>query len=328
MRRFRLRYALLLAAVVLSACAMTWLFVSGLVPQAVAAGLLLAVCLLCLAALVGRLVRVMSTFVSALEADDTTVRFDFTGSGAELRRMGRAMNRIVELYRSNKAEIEQGKLYYDRILKVMTNEMRNSVTPVIALADELEKHPDRYSRAEAHEALGLIRSQSESIKRFLDAYFELTHIPEPAVGETDAADFFGRIRSTIQYEARSRGLADDVCRFTVAKDMRLNIDTGLMAQAMVNLLRNALDAVAGTASPRIDVTVSQTHGHPYITVKDNGCGIAPGAAENLFMPFFTTKPGGCGVGLCLSRQIVRRHGGDIRLIATASPGALFAVTLL
>ena len=103
MRRFRLRYALLLAAVVLSACAMTWLFVSGLVPQAVAAGLLLAVCLLCLAALVGRLVRVMSTFVSALEADDTTVRFDFTGSGAELRRMGRAMNRIVELYRSNKA---------------------------------------------------------------------------------------------------------------------------------------------------------------------------------------------------------------------------------
>ncbi len=279
MRRFRLRYALLLAAVVLSACAMTWLFVSGLVPQAVAAGLLLAVCLLCLAALVGRLVRVMSTFVSALEADDTTVRFDFTGSGAELRRMGRAMNRIVELYRSNKAEIEQGKLYYDRILKVMTHEMRNSVTPVIALADELEKHPDRYSRAEAHEALG-------------------------------------------------RGLADDVCRFTVAKDMRLNIDTGLMAQAMVNLLRNALDAVAGTASPRIDVTVSQTHGHPYITVKDNGCGIAPGAAENLFMPFFTTKPGGCGVGLCLSRQIVRRHGGDIRLIATASPGALFAVTLL
>lgn len=328
MRRFRLRYALLLGAVVLSASAMTWLFVSGLVPQAVAAGLLLVVCLLCLAALAGRLVRVMSTFVSALEADDATVRFDFTGSGSELRRMGRAMNRIVELYRSNKAAIEQGKLYYDRILKVMTHEMRNSITPVIALASDMERHRDRYSEAATLEALGLIRSQSESIKRFLDAYHELTHLPAPEVVETDAVDFFGRIRGTIVFEARSRGLGDDVCRFTVAKGMRLSIDTGLMTQAMVNLLRNALDAVEGTPSPRVHVTVSQAHGHPYITVEDNGCGIAAGTEDNIFMPFFTTKPGGCGVGLCLSRQIIRRHGGDICLLGTSAPGTTFVISLV
>ncbi len=327
MRRFGLGFAIMLAAVVLSAVLVTRLFISRHYPEAITACIGCIICVICIVRLTGKLVRVMSTFVSALEMNDTTLRFDFSLSGSELRRMGEAMNRIVELYRINTAQLETSKLYYDRILKVMTHEMRNSITPVIALASDMEKHWDRYSDGSRLEALALIRRQSEGIKRFLDSYYQLTHLPSPELVETEAVEFFGHVRDTVLFETRSRGLADDTCQFSVARGMTLNIDTGLMAQAMVNMLRNALDAVAYTEQPSVRVTVSMAAGHPYIMIEDNGCGIAPEVRDNIFQPFFTTKPGGCGVGLCLSRQIVRQHGGDIRILTTSGPGATFAITL-
>lgn len=327
MKRFRLNFVLLLISVVALTVGAVILFERGLWAPATLTLIGAAVGAAMLTALVGKLIGVMSTFVSAMEMHDTTMTFDFGRDDAAIRSMTDAMNRIVSLYHSNLREIETGKLYYDRILRIMSHEMRNSVTPIIALTTDLEKHPGKYDDSQLREALGVIGDQSRGIKRFLDAYWTLTHLPAPHSEQTDAAEFFNHVRRLASIEARERGMAEDVCSFSVGRSMTINIDRSLMTQAMINLLRNALDAVSASESPRVEVTASMGSGHPYIVIADNGPGIAPEIRENLFQPFVSTKADGSGVGLCLSRQIVRQHGGELRLLSGTGRGASFAVTL-
>ena len=233
----------------------------------------------------------------------------------------------MELYHANLREIETGKIYYDRILRVMTHEMRNSMTPISALAFDMEQNPQKYSGEQLREALGVISAQSRGIKRFLDSYHSLTHLPPPEREEIRATDFFRRIRQFTVAETAERGLPENTCRFSAGKEMRLCIDSALMGQAMINLVRNALDAVQGSERPEVTVTASVSDGRPYITVADNGCGMDARIRDSLFQPFVTTKPGGSGVGLCLSSQIVRLHGGTLRLLSTSPSGTTLALTL-
>ena len=158
MRHFRLNFTLLLIAVAALTALATWLYTAGLWPQATFASVAgelygAAVCAGALARLVWKLIDVMSTFVSALEMNDTTLQFDFGNADASLCGMARAMNRIVNMYHANLREIETGKIYYDRILRVMTHEMRNSMTPISALAFDMERNPEKYSGEQLREAL-------------------------------------------------------------------------------------------------------------------------------------------------------------------------------
>ena len=326
MKRFRLNLVLLLCSIIGLSAIATWLFLSGRVPQGIFAVIAVSVAVVAVMALVRKLVLVMSVFVKSLEMNDTTARFDIGNDDPLLREMSASMSRIVDIYRSGLSQLETRKLYYDRILKIMTHEMRNSITPVISISSDMEKHPEKYEGENLTEALGVIRSQSEGMKRFLDSYYRLTHLPPPEIAAVDATLFFERIETLVAVEIKERGLPPEVCPYTVGQGMTLNIDVSLMSQVMVNLLRNALDAVAGVKYPSVSVTASLSDGHPYITVEDNGSGISPSIIDMLFQPFVTTKPGGSGVGLSLSRQIVRQHGGDLRLIS--SPHGAKAVVIL
>ena len=96
---------------------------------------------------------------------------------------------------------------------------------------------------------------------------------------------------------------------------------------MVNLLRNALDAVADIDNALVIITLSTSDSRPYIIVEDNGCGILPEMHDELFQPFVSTKTDGTGVGLYLSRQIVRQHGGDLRLISAPGKGTRAIINL-
>ena len=109
--------------------------------------------------------------------------------------------------------------------------------------------------------------------------------------------------------------------------MMLSIDPALMNQVMLNLLRNALDAVASTPNPRVEVVISVSDTHPYLTVSDNGEGIPEKVMDNLFQPFYTSKPGGSGVGLSICRQIVRRHGGELTIRSRVGKGTDAVITL-
>jgi|GEM_PF-1076713 hypothetical protein len=328
MKRFRLNLVVLLCSIIGLSAIATWLFLSGRVPEGIFAVIAVAISVVGVMVLVRKLVLVMSVFVKSLEMNDTTARFDIGNDDPLLREMSASMSRIVDIYRSNSRQLETRKLYYDRILKIMTHEMRNSITPVISISSDMEKHPEKYEGENLTEALGVIRSQSEGVKRFLDSYYRLTHLPQPETEAIDATLFFERVKTLVAVEVKERGLSPDVCRYAVGKGMTLNIDVSLMSQVMVNLVRNALDAVAGVESPSVIVTATLSDRHPYISIEDNGAGISPEIRDMLFQPFVTTKSGGSGVGLSLSRQIVRLHGGDLRLTGSSGHGAKAVIILI
>lgn len=325
MKRFRLNIGFLLAALAGCVTLSVWLFLSGLWAQGSLAGILALVCVIGIWSLQTRLIRMMSIFVSALEMNDTTLRIEADGD-SELKEMSAAMNRISQLYRSNLRELETRKLYYDRILKIMTHEMRNGIAPLIALTADMENHPERYQGERLTEASALLHGQVEGIKRFLDSYYNLTHLPEPEIVTVKAHDYFETIKRLAISELRQRGLSETIIGFIVPEDMELNFDPALINQVMLNLLRNAFDAV-DRRDGRVEVVVTVSDMRPYITVKDNGGGIPAEIMENLFQPFYTTKADGSGVGLCLCRQIVRRHGGDIQIQSQPGRGTSVILSL-
>lgn len=326
MKRFRLSIGLLIATVIVTVGAAVWLFLSGLWAQGCMVAILTGVCIALIWNLQTKLIRMMSVFVSALEMNDTTLRID-AGGDEELKEMSAAMNRISQLYNSNLRELETRKLYYDRILKIMTHEMRNGITPLIAITADMQNHPERYQGATLTEASQLLNNQINGIKRFLDSYYNLTHLPEPKPELIKAGDYFKVLKHLALSELQQRGMRPDTVSFTVPEDMELNIDIALMNQVMLNLLRNALDAVADLGEGRVEVVLTVSEKHPYFTVTDNGPGIPPEIISNLFQPFFTTKEGGSGIGLCLCRQIIRRQGGDLILKSQPGRGTVVIIAL-
>ena len=277
--------------------------------------------LLCLAGglwfLIKRLIHTMQSFVAGLEMNDNSMRFNFGKDDPELREMAQAMNRIAVIYRNSRREHETRKIYYDRILKVMTHEMRNAITPVISLASDIQSKPDKYKGENLIETVSVIKEQSMEIKRFLDSYHELTHLPNPEKETVPALEFMDSVRAGISGIVPDIDI-DNTVQFVVSPNAMLFIDKGMMLQVMRNMIKNALESVVGTEMPSVVVTTSISGESTLITIEDNGKGISQSVLPNLFQPFTTSKPNGTGIGLFISRQIVRLHGGD--LIIRNHPG--------
>ncbi len=324
MRRFRLNIALLIANIIISTSLATCLFVFGWWPQACLILILTIVCIYALWHLQSRLIGTMSTFVNALEMNDTTTRV-MLGGDHELQKMSESMNRISDLYSENMRELQTRKLYYDRVLRIMTHEMRNGITPILALSADMEAKPERYKGKKFTDATHLLHSQAEGIHRFLESYYKLTHLPDPKLETLSAGEYFQSLKRLMKAELDNRIVSESIVSYTVPEEMNLDIDPSQMNQVMINLLRNALDALPAEGG-KIEIVLTVSDGRPYLTVKDNGAGMSQDAFNNLFQPFYTTKPGGTGVGLCISRQIIQKHGGDLRLQSQPGKGTLVCIT--
>ncbi|MDE5586063.1 MAG: HAMP domain-containing histidine kinase [Muribaculaceae bacterium] len=325
MKRFRLNIALLLIGLIMSTAIATCLFVFGLWPQGCLMLIASGACIAALVHLQARLIGIMTAFVKSLEMNDTTMRVE-AGGDSELKEMSESMNRISELYHDNMRELQTRKHYYDRVLKIMAHEMRNGIPPIIAISADMQTHPERYRGKAFAEASSLMQSQAEGIRRFLDAYYNLTHLPEPQLMEIRAGDYFKSLKKVYNAELERRGLPEETVSYTIPEDMGLTIDTSLMNQVMMNLLRNALDALPAEGGA-VSVVLSVSDSRPYLTLTDNGKGIPPNVMDSLFTPFFTTKPNGSGVGLAISRQIILKHGGSIRLQSKPSKGTTAIISL-
>lgn len=325
MNRYRLNIAFLLAGIIACTALATCLFIDGLWAQGCLSAIAAIVCIIVIWHLQSRLITSMSTFVNALEMNDTTTRISI-GGDHELRKMTAAMNRISEIYRENMRELQTRKHYYDRVLKIITHEMRNGITPIIAISADMMAKSDRYAGQKLIDASSLINSQAEGIHRFLNAYYTLTHLPEPKRENVGAKDYFLTVKSLFKAELDRRGVNEDVVTYTVPADMTLDIDTSLMNQVLMNMLRNALDALPFEGG-KIEIVLTVSDARPYLTIKDNGSGITQEVMENLFQPFYSTKPEGSGVGLTISRQIIRLHGGDLRLQSQPGKGTTAIITL-
>ncbi len=327
MKHLSLNIFLSLVVTIATSILSFYLLYKGLWAQAVLSIITCIITVILLFSFIKRLSTLISIFLKGLLARDTTLRFDFSSHDPLIGDLAEDMNTIASIYHESNIQLETSKLYYDRILKIMTHEMRNYVAPVISITSDVEAHPENYSSiGDLKDIISVINSQSNGIRHFLDSYYQLTHLPTLNMKSIQATEFISYLIPFVNGELKSRNIDSSICQFEVPQNMEMKIDVTLMSQVLLNMIRNSLDAVSSIEDSSITVNVSISEGNPFITVTDNGAGISQNMINNIFQPFYTSKSDGCGVGLTISRQIIRKHGGDLKLLHASKP-TVFAITL-
>ena len=263
--------------------------------------------------------RLVSHFLRALRGCDLMMRFP-TSKDPLLGQACNDMNEILQLYWSEVHELEWRKKYYDRMLRVMTHELRNTVAPIVSLTDDVLKHPDVYDKERTHECLTIINEQAEGINTFLASYHQLTNVPEPVRSDIPIKELFAKLGRLLRNETGSC-----VLELNAPTEMRLYADPNLLTLTLINLVRNAAQSLEGCDNARIEVRATWANGTPYITVTDNGPGIPENRIGHIFEPFYSTKKNGSGIGLALAYQIMMAHGGSINV--SSQPGTRTTFTL-
>lgn len=205
-----------------------------------------------------------------------------------------------------------------RLIRVLTHEIMNSVTPIASLSETLlplvrtECHS-----AEIPEGLEAIRHSSKGLLAFVENYRRFTRIPTPNPALFYVKPFLTHALKVAEHQAAAASIA---FRLQVEpEDLLLYADEALITQVVTNLLKNAEEALAGQPNGEINVRAyADSQEAIYIEIANNGPAIPSEVAANLFLPFFTTKAEGSGIGLSLSRQLMRLSGGSLTLLS-ASP---------
>jgi nitrogen fixation/metabolism regulation signal transduction histidine kinase len=205
---------------------------------------------------------------------------------------------------------EEERQAWQRLIRVIGHEMNNSLAPIKSIAGSLatimERDPPPPDwREDVGRGLHVIASRSDALSRFMNAYARLAKLPQPKLAALDIAAFVDRVVTL-----------EKAHHIEVVPGPRISIhgDGDQLEQLLINLIRNAVDAVAETGG-RVRIGWQRIPGSSPSTVElwveDEGPGLSN--TGNLFVPFFTTKPGGSGIGLVLSRQIAEGHGGSLQL---------------
>jgi len=196
---------------------------------------------------------------------------------------------------------------WQRLVRVLGHEVNNSLAPIKSIAATLGSSIERTPRPADWEqdmksGLGIITSRSESLERFLQGYTRLAKLPPPQAAPFDLPAL---LRRSAALERRLEVAVED------GPQLELVADEAQLEQAVINLVKNAVEASLEQKAPEVRVSWRLAGDNVEISVEDNGTGIEDTA--NLFVPFFTTKPGGSGIGLVLCQQIAENHGGSLGL---------------
>lgn len=215
---------------------------------------------------------------------------------------------------------EEEQAAWQRIVRVLSHEINNSLTPIKSIAHSLRRIVDRAEvfprQDEVSQGLSLIEERSGALGRFLRSYAQLARLPKPQPKPIKVTDVMTRI---VELEKR---LPVSVAH---TADVTLVADSDQLEQALINIVRNAVDASIET-SGAVSVGWRTDGDWAEITIDDEGKGLPD--TSNLFVPFFTTKPNGSGIGLALSRQIAEAHGGTIMLANhVGTPGCRATIRL-
>ena len=222
------------------------------------------------------------------------------------------------------------------LIRVMTHEIMNSITPIASLARTVDalvsdlQTSGALSAAETepledmHTALTTIGKRSDGLLEFVDGYRRLTGIPQPNLKEMKIADLL-----TDAVQLSQQQLSTHKVKLSQAIEppsLCLSVDESMLQQGLINLLKNAIDAIKDSDHPEIKLLAQLKLGRVNITVTDNGCGIPEDEISQIFIPFFTTKKHGFGIGMTLARQIMSAHGGSVSVRSQVGSGT--AVTLV
>jgi nitrogen fixation/metabolism regulation signal transduction histidine kinase len=246
--------------------------------------------------------------------------------------------RLVSLQNIQRELEEKEMEAWQKLIRVITHEIMNSVTPISTLAStigglaagaEAGGAPAGAGAEEARtdilEAARTIEKRSLGLLHFVEAFRSLTLLPKPEIRPVALEDLFARVGRLMTAHISGKAVA-----FSSTIDpahLILQADPELVEQVLINLLLNALQAVEGRSGAAVSLRAFlDERGRILVQVADNGPGIPPENLEKVFVPFFSTKAGGSGIGLSLSRQIMRLHGGSLHVHSEPDVQTVFTLS--
>lgn len=261
--------------------------------------------------------------------------FQLTIQATELRIRGNTV-KLVTL-QNIQTELQKQELEaWQNLTRVLRHEIMNSITPISSLTSTLReildqdmvKKEENYElktegAEDLREGLSTIENRSKGLIQFIDAYREYTSLPQPKLKTIKLRDLLEKVASLMRPEIKKTSVA-----FTTSchsEYLTLEIDEEMIEQVLINLIKNAIEALHQTENGKIEVIGNYTGSAITIEVIDNGPGIIPEAINRIFVPFFTTKKTGSGIGLALSRQIMQMHNGTLSVESELDTKTIFTL---
>lgn len=233
------------------------------------------------------------------------------------------------------SELEEKEMEaWQNLVRVLTHEIMNSVTPISSLAgiveEDLKHRIDRPTDTslkkedleDMYLSLQTISKRSAGLIKFVKEFRNLTHIPKPKLAEVPVKELLDELALLHKKELADNSIA--IVVEVTPPNLFILADKTMIEQVLINLIKNAIQAFDEHTEKRIELKAfANEKGRTVISVKDNGAGIDAEALEKIFIPFFSTKKTGSGIGLSLSKQIMRQHEGNITVKSTLGEGTEF-----
>ena len=248
-------------------------------------------------------IKKVAYMMDALEDGELNFRFQ------DKNKFNRTLNRIRTIFEKQRQAHEQDS--WTKLIRVLTHEIMNTVSPIASLSDALSKSMDEsgHSELDVKSGLDTISDSSKNLIKFVETYRQLSGVARPLRKAVDLQELMDQVISLNSEYAASCGAT---CVYRPEEpNLMIYADEGQISQILINLIKNALQAGA----KHIDISARMgKEDEVIIQVANDGAPIPVSAQEQIFVPFFTTKKEGSGIGLSLARQIMRQHNGTIDLL--------------
>jgi len=257
-------------------------------------------------------IKKVAYMMDALEDGELNFRFQ------DKNKFNRTLNRIRTIFEKQRQAHEQDS--WTKLIRVLTHEIMNTVSPISSLSDALSKSMDENGHSDLDVKAGLdtISDSSKNLIKFVETYRQLSGVARPIRKAVDLKELMDGVIALNGEFAASCGA---VCTYRPEEpDIIIYADEGQISQILINLIKNALQAGA----KHIDISAMMGKDDDVIVqVANDGEPIPPSAQEQIFIPFYTTKKEGSGIGLSLARQIMRQHNGSIELLSSDTSRTVF-----
>ncbi len=233
-------------------------------------------------------------------------------------------------FRDIHREIQQKEMEsWQKLIRVLTHEVMNSLSPVTILSAGLKQRIGDLSNCQEEEktewleALDAIQSRSKGLTRFVENYRSIAGLQKANPKPTPIYPLLKRVETLFHSEIKNRQLKINI---ECSPEINFSLDEKLMEQVLINLLKNSLEAVEDT-NGNIQLQSQIIDHQLIISVSDNGSGIPQSEIEKVCIPFYTTKEQGSGVGLALTQQVMRLHGGNLQIKSNENEGTCIKLTI-
>ena len=257
-------------------------------------------------------IKKVAYMMDALEDGELNFRFQ------EKNKFNRTLNRIRTIFEKQRQAHEQDS--WTKLIRVLTHEIMNTVSPIASLSDAMAKSVDENGHSELDIKAGLetISDSSKNLIGFVQTYRQLSGVAKPVRKALDLRELMDNVIGLNSEFAANCGAT---CKYRPEEDdLMIYADEGQISQILINLIKNALQAGA----KHIDITAKMGRDDDVIIqVANDGEPIPVSAQEQIFIPFYTTKKEGSGIGLSISRQIMRNHNGTIELLRSDAQQTVF-----